>query len=142
MNINELIKENERLNKENAYLKSLLRLNNIKYDDLNTEVIDLTKSYSDALKLLDDYDHQCVSKIEGNKSEYILSYEECRSFINDMRFSKDSSVFGLEKQQGQLEGILSCINQTAFGEEIYTSLEEKAANLLYFIILYKLTPRK
>lgn len=51
-----------------------------------------------------------------------------------MRFTNDSNVFGVEKIKGQLEGILSSINQTAFGEEIYKSLEEKAANLLYFVI--------
>lgn len=51
-----------------------------------------------------------------------------------MRFTYDSEVFGVEKENGKLEGILACINQTAFGEEIYKSLDEKAANLLYFIV--------
>lgn len=51
-----------------------------------------------------------------------------------MRFTHDSEVFGVEKENGKLEGILTCINQTAFGEEIYKSLDEKAANLLYFIV--------
>ena len=51
-----------------------------------------------------------------------------------MRFVNDSSVFGVEKIKGQLAGILACINQTAFGEEVYKSLEEKAANLLYFVV--------
>ena len=94
-------------------------------------IIDL---YTNALTLLDNYDHQCVSKPNGNKAEYILSYDECRNFINNMRFTNDSNVFGVEKEKGQLEGILSCINQTAFGEEVYKSLEEKAANLLYFVV--------
>lgn len=94
-------------------------------------IIDL---YTNALTLLDNYDHQCVSKPSGNKADYVLSYEECRTFINNMRFVNDSNVFGVEKVKGQLEGILACINQTAFGEEVYKSLEEKAANLLYFIV--------
>ena len=94
-------------------------------------IIDL---YTNALTLLDNYDHQCVSKPSGNKADYVLSYEECRNFINNMRFVNDSSVFGVEKSKGQLDGILACINQTAFGEEVYKSLEEKAANLLYFIV--------
>ncbi len=94
-------------------------------------VIDL---YTNALTLLDNYDHQCVTKPSGNKAEYTLKYNECREFINNMRFTNDSKVFGVEKTKGQLEGILACINQTAFGEEIYKSLEEKAANLLYFIV--------
>lgn len=94
-------------------------------------IIDL---YTNALTLLDNYDHQCVSKPNGNKAAYVLNYDECRSFINNMRFINDSNVFGVEKVKGQLEGILACINQTAFGEDIYKSLEEKAANLLYFVV--------
>lgn len=94
-------------------------------------IIDL---YTNALTLLDNYDHQCVTKPNGNKAEYILNYEECRNFIDSMRFVNDSSVFGVEKIKGQLAGILACINQTAFGEEVYKSLEEKAANLLYFVV--------
>jgi prophage maintenance system killer protein len=46
----------------------------------------------------------------------------------------DSKVFGVEKEKGKLAGILSVINQTAFGKDVYPSLEEKAANLLYFLV--------
>lgn len=106
-------------------------------DTLDTESYELKNVinlYNDALSLLDDYDHQCIIKPEGNKASYILSYDECRKFINNMRFNNESNVFGVEKQKGQLEGILACINQSAFGEDVYKSLEEKAANLLYFVI--------
>ncbi len=51
-----------------------------------------------------------------------------------MDFSKDSSIFGTEKEPGKLDGILSAIHQSAFGQDVYPTLEEKAANLLYFII--------
>ncbi len=103
--------------------------------DLETsELKNIIDLYTNALTLLDNYDHQCVTKPNGNKTQYILTYAECRNFIDNMRFTNDSNVFGVEKIKGQLEGILSSINQTAFGEEIYKSLEEKAANLLYFVI--------
>lgn len=49
-----------------------------------------------------------------------------------MKFN--SSVFGIEKEKGKLEGIIASIYQNVFGEELYPSIEEKAANLLYFII--------
>ena len=49
-----------------------------------------------------------------------------------MKFN--SSVFGIEKEKGKLEGIIAAIYQNVFGEELYPSIEEKAANLLYFII--------
>lgn len=103
--------------------------------DIETsELKNIIDVYTNALTLLDDYDHQCVSKPIGNKAAYILNYEECRIFIDGMRFNNDSNIFGIEKVRGQLEGILACINQTAFGEEVYPSLEEKAAHLLYFIV--------
>lgn len=110
--------------------KMLANTLDIETQDLKN-IIDL---YTNALTLLDNYDHQCVSKPNGNKANYVLNYNECREFINNMRFTHDSEVFGVEKENGKLEGILACINQTAFGEEIYKSLEEKAANLLYFIV--------
>lgn len=99
-----------------------------------TELKNIIDLYTNALTLLDDYDHQCVSKPSGNKAEYVLNYNECRAFIDGMRFTNYSEIFGVEKVKGQLEGILACINQTAFGEEVYTSLEEKAAHLLYFVV--------
>ena len=103
--------------------------------DIETnELENIINLYTNALTLLDNYDHQCVTKPIGSKENYVLEYNECRKFINNMRFNNDSKLFGKEKNKGQLEGILACINQTAFGEDVYNSLEEKAANLLYFIV--------
>lgn len=51
-----------------------------------------------------------------------------------MEFSAESGIFGLEKETGKLEGILSAIYQSAFGHDVYATLEEKAANLLYFVV--------
>ena len=51
-----------------------------------------------------------------------------------MNFNDTSSVFGVEKEEGKLNGILEAIEQTAFGQEVYSSLEEKASNLLYFLV--------
>ena len=49
-----------------------------------------------------------------------------------MRFESD--VFGVEKEQGKLNGILAAVYQNVFGVEVYPSIEEKAAHLLYFLI--------
>ena len=51
-----------------------------------------------------------------------------------MKFSNTSNVFGVEKQKGKLEGILAYVYQNVFGREVYPSLEEKAAHLLYFLV--------
>ena len=96
------------------------------------EVYEVVKRYTEALTLLDDYDHQCLNRPEGTDTIYRLSYEECRKLIDSMAF--DSDVFGVEKEKGKLEGILAAVYQNVFGTEVYPSIEEKAANLLYFLI--------
>ena len=98
------------------------------------EVLRVVNEYSKALELLDKYDHQCITAPEGNKCIYLLKYDECMQLIKNMEFSASSGIFGLEKEPGKLESILSAIYQTAFGQEVYPTLEEKAANLLYFVV--------
>ena len=101
--------------------------------DLNEkEVLDVVEAYADALSMLDDYDHGCLTKPDGKDTVYRLSYEECRNLIDSMRFESD--VFGVEKETGKLEGILAAVYQNVFGKEVYPSIEEKASNLLYFLI--------
>ena len=51
-----------------------------------------------------------------------------------MKYGNYSNVFGVEKEYGKLNGILAAIYQNVFGTESYPSIEEKAANLLYFLI--------
>lgn len=94
----------------------------------------MVNEYTKALDLLDDYDHQCVSKPNGRKTVYRLEYDECRKIIDSMKFGDTSQVFGVEKEQGKLNGILAAIYQDVFGQEVYSSLEEKAAHLLYFLV--------
>ena len=98
------------------------------------DVLKVIQEYSRALQLLDDYDHQCVTQPEGTVCTYRLQYNECMDLVHQMDFAKDSTIFGTEKESGKLEGILSAIYQSAFGQDVYPTLEEKAANLLYFII--------
>ncbi len=103
-------------------------------DSDSSEVLKVVNEYTKALSLLDDYDHQTIKKPKGNKKATALSYEECRELIDHMGYSNSSSVFGVENEKGKLKGILVAIDQTAFGKEVYPSVQEKAANLLYFLI--------
>ena len=96
------------------------------------DVYKVVSEYTRALDLLDDYDHQSLNRPEGNNTLYRLSYEECRRLIDSMKFNSD--VFGVEKEKGKLNGILEAVYQNVFGTEVYPSIEEKAANLLYFLI--------
>ena len=99
------------------------------------EVFDVIKKYTQALELLDDYDHQIVQKPKiSNEKAYQLTFNECKKLIKSMTFSKSSTIFGKEKTKGSLEGIIGSVYQTAFGEDVYPSVQEKAANLLYFIV--------
>ena len=104
---------------------------------LNTEekeVLNVIEAYSNALTLLDDYDHGTIPKPDGIVSVYQLTYEECRELIDSMKYGNYSDVFGVEKEYGKLNGILAAIYQNVFGTELYPSIEEKTANLLYFLI--------
>lgn len=96
------------------------------------QVLSVIEKYRFALDLLDDYDHQTMKRPSGNKAIYVLSYEECRNLIDTMKYNADSDVFGNEKDDS-FKGSIGNIYQSFGGEDVYPSLEEKAANLLYFI---------
>lgn len=96
------------------------------------QILDVVESYATALDLLDDYDHQCIAKPRGSEATYVISYEECRELIDNMKFAADSDLFGNEKDDS-FKASIAAIYQTFFGEDVYPSLEEKAANLLYFV---------
>ena len=106
-------------------------------DTLSVEQQDVLRTvsqYTEALLLLDQYDHHDLEKPEGTKPLYKLTYKDCRDIISRLETEYKSDVFGVEKEAGKVEGILGAVYQDVFGGEVYPSLEEKAANLLYFII--------
>ena len=96
------------------------------------QVLSVIENYSKALDLLDAYDHQNMQRPAGEKAIYVLNYEECRQIIDNMRFSNESELFGVEKDDS-FKGSIGNIYQSFAGVEIYPSLQEKAANLLYLV---------
>lgn len=96
------------------------------------QVLSVIEKYSNALDLLDSYDHQNMTRPEGNRATYVLTYEECKEVIQSMRFGNESDLFGREKDDS-FKGSIGNIYQSFGGIDIYESLEEKAANLLYFV---------
>ena len=96
------------------------------------QVLSVIERYSSALDLLDSYDHQNMIRPEGNRATYVLTYEECTKVIQSMRFGDESDLFGKEKDDS-FKGSIGNIYQSFGGVDIYESLEEKAANLLYFV---------
>ena len=97
-------------------------------------VLRAINEYTDALILLDQYDHQALSKPEGSTPIYRITYEDCVQMVGQMKDSFETDVFGVEKETGKVEGIIAAVYQSVFGQDAYPSLEEKAANLLYFMI--------
>lgn len=96
------------------------------------QVLAVIERYSTALDLLDDYDHQTMRRPKGCEATYVLTYEECRSVIDSMWFGNESALFGNEKDDS-FKGSIGNIYQSFAGQEAYPTLEEKAANLLYFV---------
>lgn len=96
------------------------------------QVLSVIEQYTLALNMLDDYDHQCLQKPKGSENTYVLSYEECKKLILEMRFASESDLFGNEKDDS-FKGSIGNIYQTFGEKELYPSAEEKGANLLYFI---------
>lgn len=97
------------------------------------EILDIVESYTEAYELLDAYDREAVPRPKGERSTYVLDYDECTALISQMRPRFASDIFGREKDDS-FRSSIAAIYQSFGGEELYPSLEEKAANLLYFVI--------
>ena len=101
---------------------------NIDHDVLESVI----NQYTNALDLLDNYDHNVLNKPKGNKTIYELTYVDCRNIIDSMKFNSTSKIFGMEKEEGKLNGILAAVYQNVFGQEVYPTLEDKAAHFIIF----------
>ena len=80
------------------------------------EILKAVNQYTEALLLLDQYDHQSLQKPEGNEPIYRITYEECRRMVDEMEDSFKSDVFGVEKEKGKVEGILQLFIKNVFEE--------------------------
>lgn len=103
-------------------------------DDLGSrEILDIVESYIDVFKLLDEYDRESIDRPKGQTGIYSLEYELCMNLISQMRGRFASDLFGLEKDES-FRSSISVINQSFGDQDLYPSVQEKAANLLYLII--------
>ncbi len=103
--------------------------------DEATALLKVVSEYSFALNLLDDYDHGRPPEVTAKPQPTApVGLEEARRIVTVLRDRFGGSpLFGREKDEG-LEGSLNAVFQTAGGQELYPSREEKAANLLYFLV--------
>lgn len=96
------------------------------------EIIKVINNYSSALSLLDDYDHRRITKPMGTKNDKQVTYEDCMNIIGKLKFNSDSNLFALERNEG-LKEVIGTIYQSFDGKDLYSTIEEKAANFLYLI---------
>lgn len=136
--------DQDRLAKSAEHYKSFTRsvqliANIIEKSNLGSKesksLLQIIAKYSYALETLDKYDHQSltITNITKDNQAIKLEYEVAMKQIQALPDYQKSQLFGREKDYS-FQGALNVIYQTAFGKELYPSVEEKAANLLYFIV--------
>jgi prophage maintenance system killer protein len=103
--------------------------------DEATGLLNLLTDYTYALDILDQYDHQLLQVADiTSKEVFHITYPEAMNAIDALRDKFGGSVlFGNEKDES-FQGSLGAIYQTFGAKDLYPSVEEKAANLFYFII--------
>ena len=102
------------------------------------EILSLLKNYTKTLSLLESYDKSNIEDFDGKTTSYELSYDEVKNVLAQLKTNliakkEATELFANEKDE-QLFGIIGNLYQTFGGTELYPSIEDKAANLLYFII--------
>lgn len=132
----------QRLREESAKLQEMQQTMELLVRTLTTQemvtetgrdVLRVINDYAYALATLDRYDHGTLA-IEGTTKQtlHVIDYAEGIGIVSAMKGEFDG-LFGVEKDQG-FKSALGTIYQTFDGKELYLSVEEKAANLLYFIV--------
>ncbi len=134
ISINE--KRLEQKNKEIEVLHDGIRILSraIEEKALTTSGYEWLHRFSVGLQLLDDFDHETLDSI-GNHKENIAypSLIEYSELVKEMRLGFSSNLFGKLKDGG-FDSALHQIEQSFGDIEIYQSIEEKAAMLLYLIV--------
>ncbi|MDC7126264.1 MAG: virulence protein RhuM/Fic/DOC family protein [Spirochaetales bacterium] len=99
-------------------------------DEQNKEVFSL---FSKGLALLDDYDHEELDNKGSSRKETLFpSYNDYMNLITNMYSDFKSDVFAKPKDDS-FKSSIEQIRQSFAGQELYPTIEEKAANLLYFV---------
>ncbi|MCT4603304.1 MAG: virulence RhuM family protein [Marinifilum sp.] len=131
----------EEQNEQLIELKNTVKIlsNTVSYKELSTDeskgLLKIISDYSYALDILDQYDYQSLKVTEtSGKETYQLTYAEAiEQIILTKQTYGNSDLFGHEKDES-FKSSVSTIYQSFGGVDLYPSIEEKAANLLYFVV--------
>jgi len=103
-----------------------------------TEILNLLADYSKTLSLLERYDTGKLGEQKGKKSEFVLKYEDCAEIITrlkkELAAKKEAGGLFGQARGGSFEGIIKGLYQTFDKKELYPTIEDKAAHLLYLVI--------
>jgi prophage maintenance system killer protein len=141
--INNAKKTSDAVTIEEKYLRLIktiqIAANAVNQDEINEGeakgILKILQEYAYALETLDKYDHKKLTVSATPKQVlHKVDYEEAKKIINDWQIKeKIGELFGREKDDS-FKGSLNSIYQTFEGKDVYPGIEEKAANLLYFIV--------
>ena len=103
-------------------------------DEVVAGVANLLSRFSSGLDLLDGYDHRSLTPPKQQTATvWQLAYDDARRLIDEMGYGETSSLFGAERD-GAFHASLGAVFQTFGGADLYPSVQEKAANLLYLVV--------
>lgn len=102
------------------------------------EILNLLSGYSKSLTLLEQYDKNALKTVKGTKGKFVLKYPDAVKIIagvkNELLAKKEAGGLFGQEYRGKFEGIVKGLYQTFDGKELYSSIEAKAAHLLYLTI--------
>ncbi|WP_022889520.1 RhuM family protein [Agromyces italicus] len=103
-------------------------------DDMIVGTAEVLARYLPSLRTLRDYDEGSIDLARGVEPSWVLTYDEARVVIDGVRaeFPEDR-LFGSERGAA-LKGVVATIYQGFAGQELYPTVQEKAANLLYLVV--------
>lgn len=102
------------------------------------EILNLLSAYAKTLTMLDQYDKGNLEEMKGEKTKFVLFYEKCLQVIAELKKEllnkkEAGDLFGQERG-GSFEGIIKGLYQTFGKKELYPTIEDRGAHLLYFMI--------
>lgn len=129
-----------RIENDPSFLVNVIaQLQNSAYKKVDSDdILDLIKTFSYTWFSLQSYDEQKYPKtdtstdIEISSDDIYIDIQRLKQNLIDKK--EATELFAQEKNKGSLDSIIKNVFQNVFGQELYPSLEEKAAHLLYFII--------
>lgn len=97
-------------------------------------ILEVITKYAPSFKALQEFDEGHISFAKGKKATKTLTPSECIGIISQLKRNvKGDALFG-KPRSSAFEASLSAISQTFDGKDVYPSIAEKAANLLYLVI--------